>query len=82
MTADEFGHFKHSHLVFAVEDEFEGGIRIDIAFVFGVLKTICFDVVPKFFGDFATGNGRRADDGSEGFIGLNWPEESWVCFAG
>ena len=53
MLPNQTSNRKHRHGIF-LEHEFEFGIGVDGAFVFGVLQIVGFDVVPEFFGDFAS----------------------------
>ena len=60
-----FAHVKHADLFFTFKDGGQFGIRVDHAFVFGILQAVFLNVIPHFFDDFGAGQGSSAYHSSE-----------------
>ena len=75
------GHLEHGHLGLASEDGLESGVRVDEGLFRLILKPVLLDVVPHFFGEFATTDRSRANNGGKHRIGLHWLEKGCVGLA-
>jgi len=81
VTGDQLRHLKHGDALLAVKYDLERVIRIDLGPLLRVLQLVLLDVVPKFFGEFTTGDGLGADDFGQSFIRLDGLHQSWIDFA-
>ena len=75
------GHLEHGHLALATENSLESGVRVDEGLFCLILETVFLDVIPHFFGEFATTDRCRSDYGGKHGIRLNGFEKSCVWFA-
>ena len=53
VLVDQFGHFEHAHLFLAVKDSLQLVIRVDHAFVLGVLQVVLLNVGPNLLGNLS-----------------------------
>lgn len=80
VSADEFRQFKHRRGIIAAEESFQLVVSVDVAFVFGVLETVFFDVVPDLFRDFAARLRSGANDCGQNCVRLHGFHKGGVCF--
>jgi len=58
-------------LALATENSLESGVRVDEGLFCLILETVFLDVIPHFFGEFATTDRCRSDYGGKHGIRLN-----------
>ena len=51
VLAHQLGQLEHGDGRFPAKDRPQRRIRIDLAFVLGILQAVSFDVIPEFLGD-------------------------------
>jgi len=65
VLAHQLGELEHRDRLFPAEDGFQRRIRMNLAFILGILQAMAFDVVPEFLGDFRARQWPLADDGGQ-----------------
>jgi hypothetical protein len=81
MFADQLGHFKHRHLLLAVEYLQELVIGVDVSPVLGILQIVLLDVDPDLLGDLGSGYRLAANNSGQSVVRLHGLHESGVWFA-
>jgi hypothetical protein len=82
VPGDQLGHFEHADLFLSVENSLKSGIGVDQGLLFGVLKFVRLDVVPKLLGELSPRQGLGTDNGSEHGIGLDGLHQGGIRFTG
>jgi len=75
MGVNELSQFEDGHGLLAVEDGLEAIVGVDMQADLLILKVMVPDIGPDLLGQFGAREGRRTDDGSEGFIRSHRLEE-------
>ncbi len=65
VLAHQLGQLEHRDGRFPAKDGLKRCIRIDLAFILGILQAVGFDVIPEFLGDLCARQRRLAHNGRQ-----------------
>jgi hypothetical protein len=65
VLAHQLGELEHRDRLFPAEDGLQRRIRMNLAFILGILQAMAFDVLPDFLGDLRARQWPLADEGGQ-----------------